>query len=124
MAKKTLKIGTCKVRSLRGNGKLQLLCNEIKSYNCDILGLAEMQWEGKGELNNAKVIWSGSDSKATEGVGFLFNKRVRSAVTGYNQINSRIIAARFRGQPLNISAVQVFAPTSSTLEEEIKQFYN
>ena len=51
------------------------------------------------------MIWSGNNSNATVGVGFLLNKSGISALTGSNQINSRIIVARLRDQPLNISVV-------------------
>lgn len=109
---------------MNGDGKLQLLRNEMEPHNCDILGLSEMRWKGKGELNNGKVIWSGGEERATGEVGFLLNKKAKSAPIGYNQVDSRLIVARFAGQPMNISVIQVCAPTSSSPEEEIELFYN
>ena len=44
------------------------------------------------------------------------------ALLGYKPINSRMIVARFRGQPFNISVMQVYAPTTDKAEEEIEQF--
>ena len=42
---------------------------------------------------------------------------------GYNPVNSRIIAARFKGRPLNITVVQVYAPTADSTEDDIERFY-
>ena len=105
VAKQKLKIGIWNLRSLRGEAKIQLLLKEIKSYNFNIVGLAELWWKGKGNLKNSDMVWSGNNSNATVGVGFLLNKSGISALTGSNQINSRIIVARLRDQPLNISVV-------------------
>ena len=62
MAKETLKTRTWNIQSVRGEGELQLLHNEIKPCNCNILGLVEMQWEGESELNNGELIWSSNDN--------------------------------------------------------------
>ena len=81
MAKQKLKIGIWNLRSLRGETKIQLLLEEIKSYNFNIVGLAELRWKGKGNLKNSDIIWTGNNSNATVGVGFLLNKRGISALT-------------------------------------------
>jgi exonuclease III len=57
------------------------------------------------------------------GVGFLFSKRAKDTLLGYNPVNSRIILARFYGAPLNISVIQVYVPTPDSTEEDIKAFY-
>ena len=69
-------------------------------------------------MNNGEMIWLGNYINATEGVGFLLNKRTRLTLIWYNQINSRIIVAKFRGQAFNISVVQVYVPTSSSLSDK------
>jgi hypothetical protein len=40
----------------------------------------------------------------------------------YDTINDRIITARFKGAPVNISVIQVYAPTSSAVEDEVEVF--
>jgi len=54
---------------------------------------------------------------------FLLSKRAKSALLGYNPVNSRIIVARFSGTPLNIAVIQVYAPTSDSTEKDIETFY-
>ena len=53
----------------------------------------------------------------------MVNKRVRNAVLGCNLINDRMISARFQGKPINITVIQVYAPTGNTEEAEDEWFY-
>ena len=102
--------------------KLELLRKEMEVYNCDILGLGEIRWTGSGEINGGEVIWSGEEKNHVRGVGFLLNKRARSALLSYNAVIARIIVARFRGAPLNLAVVQVYAHTADSSGEEIERF--
>ena len=53
----------------------------------------------------------------------MVNKRVRNAVAGCNLKNDRMISVRFQGKPLNITVIQVYAPTSKAEEAEAEWFY-
>ena len=53
----------------------------------------------------------------------MVNKRVRNAVLGCNLKNDRMISVHFQGKPLNISVIQVYAPTSNAEEAEVEWFY-
>ena len=57
------------------------------------------------------------------GVTIIVNKRVLNAVLGCNFKNDRMISVLFQGKPFNITAIQVYAPTSNNEEAEIEQFY-
>jgi len=72
---------------------------------------------------NGEVIWSGEEKNHMSGVGFLLSNRAKGALLGCIQVNSRIIAARFSGAPLDIAVIQVYAPTSDSSKEDIKTFY-
>ena len=52
----------------------------------------------------------------------MVNKRVRNAVLGCNLKNDRMISVRFQGKPLNITVIQVYAPTSNAEEAEVERF--
>jgi len=52
----------------------------MEVYNYDILGLSELRWYGKGEMNGGEVIWSGEEKSHTKEVGLLLNKRARNAL--------------------------------------------
>ena len=123
MAKDEFTVGTWNVRTLWATGRLKLLRNEMERYKCDDLGIAEMRWTRTGEMNGGKVIWSGEEKEHTKGVGFLLNPSARASLLGYKPVNPRIILARFEGNPMNMSVIQVYAPTAESTEEEIDKFY-
>ena len=53
----------------------------------------------------------------------MVNRRVRNAVLGCNLKNDRMIFVHFQDKPLNITVIQVYAPTSNTEEAEVERFY-
>ena len=53
----------------------------------------------------------------------MVNKRVPHAVLECNLKNDRMISVRFQGKPVNITVIQVYAPTSNAEEAEIERFY-
>ena len=53
----------------------------------------------------------------------MVNKRVRNAVLGCNLKNDRMISIHFQGKSLNITVIQVYAPTSNAEEAEVERFY-
>ena len=46
----------------------------------------------------------------------MVNKRVQNTVFGCNLKNNRMISVHFQGKPLNITVIQVYAPTSDAEE--------
>ncbi|CAF2091543.1 unnamed protein product [Rotaria magnacalcarata] len=132
LAKNTLTVGTWNVQTLWAAGKLELLRNEMKRFRYDIIGISEVRWTGKDlvsdfstwETPNGDFIWSGEESSHMRGVGFLLSTQAKKALIGYNPISSRIISARFDAAPFKISVIHVYAPTSSSSEEDIDAFYN
>ena len=110
--KKRLTIGTWNVRTLYAAGKLDLLMEEMKNYEWDILGLREVRWTKSGEINGAEMVWAGNEAQHENGVGFLLSQKARRSLLGYNPVSPRVIAARFSAKPLNITVIQVCAPTS------------
>ena len=53
----------------------------------------------------------------------MVNQRVRNAVLGCSLENDKMISVRLQGKPLNITVIQVYAPTSNAEETEAEQFY-
>ena len=49
--------------------------------------------------------------------------RVQNAVLEWNLKNDRMIWICFQGKPLNITVIQVYAPTIDAEEVEVDQFY-
>ena len=51
-------------------------------------------------------------------MGFLVKKNTTSSVLVCNPISSRKIQIRIAAQPHNLNIIQIYAPTSSSTEEE------
>ena len=53
----------------------------------------------------------------------MVKKSVQNAVLGCSLKNDRMISVCFQGKPLNITVIQVYAPTSNAEEAEVEWFY-
>ena len=78
-----------------------------------------------GEFNSDDhyIYYCGKESLRRNGVAIVVSKRVQNAVLGYNLKNDKMISVRFQGKPLNITVIQVYAPTHNTKEAEVEWFY-
>ena len=69
------------------------------------------------------IYYCEQESLRRNGVAIMVNKRVPNAVLGCNLKNNRMISVRFQGKPVNITVIQVYAPTSNAEEAEVELFY-
>ena len=106
-------------------GKLEVVKQEMARVKVDILGINELKWTGMGVFNTDDhyIYYCGQESFRRNGVALIVNKRVQNAVLGCSLKNDRMISVHFQGKPLNITVIQVCAPTSSAEEAEVEQFY-
>ena len=106
-------------------GKLEMVKQEMARVNVDILGISKLKWTGMGGFNSDDhyIYYCGQESLRRNGVAIMVNKRVHNAVLGCNLKNDRMISVRFQGKPVNITVIQVYAPTSNAEEAEVEQFY-
>ena len=97
----------------------------MATVNIDILGISELKRTGMGEFNSEDhyIYYCGQESLPRNGVAIIVNKRVQNAVLGCNLKNDRIISVRFQDKPLDITVIQVYAPTSNAEEAEAEWFY-
>ena len=56
-------------------------------------------------------------------MGVLVHKDIVKGVIGCRPISSRLMTARLRESPFNITIVQVYVPTSSYDNSEVDEFY-
>ena len=87
---------------------------EMARVNVNILGISELKWTGMGEFNSDDhyIYYYRQVSLRRNGVAIMVNKRVQNAVLGCNLKNDRMMSVHFQGKPLNITVIQVYAPTS------------
>ena len=88
---------------------------EMARVNIDILRISKLKWTGMGEFNSDDhyIYYCGQKFLRRNGVAIIVNKRVQNAVHGCNLKNNRMISVHFQGKPLNITVIQVYAPTSN-----------
>ena len=117
-------IGTWNVRTLYATGKV--LTHALSRYKWDIAGLAETRWTGEGETSTEeghKIWYSGEREKHQHGEAFIVRKEITDCVIGCTAVNSRIISIRITAKPINITVIQVYAPTTSHSDDETEMFY-
>ena len=106
-------------------GKLEVVKQVMARVNVGILGISELKWTGMGEFNSDDhfIYYSRQESLRRNGVAIIVNKRVCNSVVGCNLKNDRMISIHFQGKPINITVIQVYAPTSNAEEAEVEWFY-
>ena len=57
-------------------------------------------------------------------MGILVDKQTAKAVTECTPVSNRIIAIRVKGVPACTTIVQIYAPTSSSTDDDIDAFYS
>ena len=95
----------------------------MAKVNINILRISELKWTRMGEFNSDDhyFYYCAQESLRRNGVALIVNKRVQNAVLGCILKNDRMTSICFQGKPLNITVIQVYAPTSNA--EEAERFY-
>jgi len=90
----------------------------------DLLGVSELRWKGNGHFQSGdhKILYSGSEKKRN-GVAIICGRRMAASILGFNPVSDRMITARFQGNPIHTSVVQVYAPTAESEEIVHDEFY-
>eukprot|EP00794_Sanderia_malayensis_P008574 gene8574-biopygen6861 len=86
-----------------------------------------MRWLSSGEMvteQGHKIWFSGKEKRHEEGVGFLLHKDTVRAVMECEPISSRMIRIRLSANPRNLTIIQIYAPTSTTKDEDVDAFYD
>ena len=117
-------IGTWNVRSMN-QGKLKVVKQDMAKVNIGILGISKLNWTGMGEFNSDDhyIYYCGQESLRRNGVAIMVNTKVRNEVLRCNLKNDRMISVHLQGKPFNITAIQVYAPTSNGEEAEVERFF-
>ncbi|XP_072016995.1 craniofacial development protein 2-like [Amphiura filiformis] len=124
---KVFQIGTCNVRTMNQDGKLELLLEEADRLHLDVIGLSETKWKGEGSFQpdkNTKILFSGKPSgKKENGVAIILKGAACKAFASYNPISDRLITVRLLAKLKPITILQAYAPTSSHDDASIEEFY-
>ena len=92
----------------------------------DILGLAEVRWtqSGKPTTDDHVMVYSGHKKEHKNGMGVLLTKQAAKSMVGLHALSNRVLILKIASKPFNLVIIQVYAPTSTSSDEDIEQFYN
>ena len=78
-------------------GKLEVVKQEMRGVNIDILRIRELKWTGMGDFNSDDhcIYYCGQESLRINGVALIVNIRVQNAVLGCNLKNNRMVSVCF-----------------------------
>ena len=102
----------------------------MASLELDVMGVAETFWKDSGEFTTTlpnskdrfKVIFSGGE-QSRRGTAMIIRNKAIESLMYYQTISDRIILAKYKGRPVDILIIQVYAPTTAADDEEIEHFY-
>ena len=120
-----VRLGTWNVRTLNHVGKPCNVTREMRRCDLRVLGIAETHWRGTGHFTTETgelIMYSGGVERRA-GVAIILSKEVASSMISYQPVSDRILCVRINASPLNLSLIQIYAPTSDADVEEIEGFY-
>ena len=130
--RRTTKIGTLNVRTIRAPYKRLELANIFESSGIDILGIQEHRIIHNEPILITKLLkdsymlttssWRNGAGAATGGVGLLLTNKTYKAITDIQTISPRILLVSFDGNP-KLSIIVVYSPTESDTTEVAEEFH-
>lgn len=122
----TKNIATWNVTSMFEAGKLRNIIQEMRRLNVDILGISESRWPGSGRViqDDSVVYYSGNDEpQHRNGVASIVKKNIAHSVKNVVALSDRAIMLQLAGSPMDITLIQVYAPTADKEEQLVEEFY-
>ena len=120
------RIATWNERTMYQQGKFECIQREANRLKLDILGLSEVRWTKSGKLttDDHVMVYSCHKKEHKNGVGVLLIKQVAKSMMGVYALFVRVLILKIASKPFNLVIIQVYAPTSTSPDEDIEQFYN
>lgn len=121
----TLYITTYNVKTLSTYSRLLELTECLKNINFDIIGLSEIRKLGNTiEEHDEFIFYYIGETPGLYGVGFIVKKYLKKHITGFTGLSERVALLRMNVNSLDLSIIQVYAPTEAASDEELEFFYS
>lgn len=93
--------------------------------NVDVLGIGEMRWPDGGDFwsDGYRIIYSDTYKPGHGGVGIVLKEELGKRVKGYVHRKGRILLVKLDTQPVNITVIQVYMPTTEYPYHEVEEIY-
>jgi hypothetical protein len=111
--KNALYFGTWNVRTLFKTGAAQGVVSEIERYRLKVVALQEIRWSDSGsvDIEDTTVFYGKCNDQRQFGTGFAVHKSLIPAIKDFRYVNPRISILTLTTQWLDISFVNLHAPT-------------
>lgn len=123
----TLYTATYNAKSLKSEGRMEELENELLAINWDVIGISETRLQGEKctILKSGNMLYqNNSENNIFGGVAIMIEKRHIGKVTEMKAISERVIFVTLKlSNRYNIKFIQIYAPTSTHTDEEIELLY-
>ena len=105
-------------------GILNGVKQEVARWKTDILGICQLKWMrmGKFNLDDHYIYYCGHESLRRTGIALIVKKSPKRSTWVQPQKWKNNLGP-FPRQPFNITAIQLYAPTTNDKEAETEQFY-
>ena len=121
---KKLHIITYNVRSLSSYERLLELSEALKEIKYDVIGLCEIRRAGnKIEEYENFILFHTGLNPGIYGIGFLVKKNLKNNIESYIGLTERVALLNMKFEDVQMSIIQVYAPTEKASEDEIEEFY-
>ena len=100
---------------------MKVVKQEMVRVNIDLLGISELKWTGMDQFHSDDyyIYYNGQESLRRNGVALIANQSPKCSTWVKSQ-NNRMISVCFQCKPLNITVIQVYAPTSNAEEAAVE----
>ena len=120
-AKTTTNIGTWNVQTLNQDRQLTQVLSKMEKYSINILGLSKVRWKGIRKIVRDGVTLS---QKHMYGVGICIYSHTAGALLAWSPVSDCIITARFQSRYVEVTVLQVYAPTNESSDQIKNDFHN
>ena len=96
----------------------------MTTLKLNILGICETRWTENNAFNSDdyKVLHAGGEEHEWE-FAVVLDRRSSNSLLGWCPFSDRVMLVRLKGKQADIAITQVYAPTSTSSEEVIDEFY-
>lgn len=121
----TLYIGTYNVRTLSTYPRLLELTECLKNIKFDIIGFSEIRKLGNTiEEHEEFIFYYIGVTPGQYGVGFIVKKYLKKHILSFTGLSERVALLKMNINGLDVSIIQVYAPTETSSDEELELFYS
>ena len=111
-----MKIGTWNVTTLKNDYRIDILTDEFRRFELDLLGVSETHIPGVGsmKLSDIEFVYLGrKDGVNRQGVGLMMNEENAKSCLGCECISNRILIAQVIIKKLKVSVIAVNVPETN-----------